>query len=676
MLLYKITGSPMTLDEGFDEKLESSPRERNRFAANIRAASGRFNERYVGAGIYMFCVDICEESAVIDAICRDPLPRETVHDFMKETNLLLHRTECGEILFGEFLDDLNVSSGNRFISRNDDILERFGLEELVARGYQKMLVCENLLEDKTKNELLAVCQKRLASESFAPEIERIALGAKNKAVAGHPVHYIFNYRGREAERALTRILLEALYAAGRIRSRRYTCVNIPSGESFAPGFYDALCRSMTGGSLVVRFEADDRSFDSDRADGMLDAVEKVCNFLHRYRNSVLTVLCLPRGAGRLKSVLYNMLGNVAVVELEEDLSDAERSVRYLKARARAAKVYPDKALTSTVAPEEHYLPDELDGIFEKWYDKKLRTSVYPQYAEAKTGNREVQKEKPKGNAYEELTAMIGLDEAKAVIQKALDHHKFGKLYGELLGEHERPSMHMVFTGSPGTAKTTVARLLARIFKDNGLLSTGVMVEVGRSDLVGKYVGWTAKIVKEKFAKAKGGVLFIDEAYSLVDDRDGSFGDEAINTIVQEMENMREDVVVIFAGYADKMERFLQKNPGLRSRIAWHVPFPDYTAEELTEISDLIAAKKGLRVTPEARARIFEAADRARATGDFGNGRYIRNLMEKARMNMTSRIVRCDPEKVDRAMLTTILPEDIELPAAPSVRPQRRIGFET
>ena len=119
-------------------------------------------------------------------------------------------------------------------------------------------------------------------------------------------------------------------------------------------------------------------------------------------------------------------------------------------------------------------------------------------------------------------------------------------------------MHMVFTGNPGTAKTTVARLLAQIMQDNGLLSRGHLVEVGRSDLVGKYVGWTAKCVKEKFKEAKGGVLFIDEAYSLLDNRAGSYGDEAINTIVQEMENHREELVVIFAGYPEKWKNLFRK----------------------------------------------------------------------------------------------------------------------
>ena len=148
------------------------------------------------------------------------------------------------------------------------------------------------------------------------------------------------------------------------------------------------------------------------------------------------------------------------------------------------------------------------------------------------------------------------------MEQALNFYKAQKLFKEKGLPDSRPAMHMVFTGNPGTAKTTVARLFAGIMKENQLLSEGRLFELGRSDLVGKYVGWTAQIVKEKFRKARGSVLFIDEAYSLLDGDSSLYGDEAINTIVQEMENCREDTVVIFAGYPREMEQFLSRNPGL------------------------------------------------------------------------------------------------------------------
>jgi SpoVK/Ycf46/Vps4 family AAA+-type ATPase len=226
------------------------------------------------------------------------------------------------------------------------------------------------------------------------------------------------------------------------------------------------------------------------------------------------------------------------------------------------------------------------------------------------------------------------------------------------------AMHMIFTGNPGSAKTTAARLFARIMKENGLLSRGDLVEVGRSDLVGRYVGWTAKIVREKFREARGSVLFIDEAYSLVDDRSGSFGDEAINTIVQEMENNRKDMAVIFAGYPDKMERFLETNPGLRSRIAYHVPFADYSPDELYEILEFFAREKEMALAPDVRDHILPIFKSAVKASDFGNGRFVRNIFEKARMNQADRLVNSDTSEVTEDDVRTLLARDFEQLSAP------------
>ena len=231
---------------------------------------------------------------------------------------------------------------------------------------------------------------------------------------------------------------------------------------------------------------------------------------------------------------------------------------------------------------------------------------------------------------------------------------------------------MIFTGNPGTAKTSVARLFAQIMKDNDVLAQGRLIECGRADLVGRYVGWTAPTIKNKFKEAEGSVLFIDEAYSLVDDRNGSYGDEAINTIVQEMENHREDVVVIFAGYPDKMEEFLNKNPGLRSRIAYHVPFDDYNVDELCSIADLISKKKGLILAEDAREKLHDVFSNALKNSDFGNGRYVRNVIEKAKMAQASRLVASDYNRINSDDVRTIVASDIEMPVTKIEKP--RFGF--
>ena len=433
-------------------------------------------------------------------------------------------------------------------------------------------------------------------------------------------------------------------------------------------------KSNAGGTVIVQYSADYGDIgDEDTADGIRDTIEKLCSYIKKYRHQVLTILCLPRECTKLKELFYEDLGTVSFVELKEEFLEGEQAGDYLKLLARDNHVRTDKKLFAKLEGNRGYLAPELRTIFDGWYNNKLKTTVYPQYKEITTVKTEVEKAKPKGDAYKELMEMIGLTEAKNVILQALNYHKAQKLFADKGMKVDRPAMHMVFTGNPGTAKTTVARLFARIMRENGLLSRGHLVEVGRGDLVGKYVGWTAQTVQKRFEQAEGGVLFIDEAYSLVDGRSGSYGDEAINTIVQEMENYRDDMVVIFAGYPDRMEEFLQKNPGLRSRIAYYVPFADYSVEELCSIAALTARKKGLHLDDQAQEKLASVFETARRQGDFGNGRYVRNILEKAKMAQATRLLTQDYESLTQKEITTLCAEDIEMPeiAAPA-RP--RIGF--
>lgn len=364
---------------------------------------------------------------------------------------------------------------------------------------------------------------------------------------------------------------------------------------------------------------------------------------------------------KVERFFYENLGNISVVELREEFVSGERAKEFLKLLAKESGIRTDNKLFEKLESEKGYLAPDLHDLYDNWYNNKLKTGVYPQYKDIVSAKREVIKAEPKGSAYDELNQMIGLDEAKKVINQALNYYKAQKLFADKGMKSDHPAMHMVFTGNPGTAKTTVARLFARIMKENNLLSKGNLIEVGRGDLVGKYVGWTAPTIQKKFREAQGSVLFIDEAYSLVDDRDGSFGDEAINTIVQEMENHRDDVVVIFAGYPDKMEGFLQKNPGLRSRIAYHVPFDDYDTAALCEIAKLIARQKGLTFTDDACDKLIGLFESVSNENDFGNGRYVRNVIEKAKMAQASRLLAMDFDSIVSDDIALITAEDIEIP---------------
>lgn len=289
-----------------------------------------------------------------------------------------------------------------------------------------------------------------------------------------------------------------------------------------------------------------------------------------------------------------------------------------------------------------------------------------------------EKQEPSGvkeeNARTELDEMIGLSSVKQVIYKALAKYKFNKLCMEKGIHQENISLHMVFTGNPGTAKTTIARLLARILKEENVLSTGVFVEVGRADLVGDHVGATALLVKKKFREAQGGILFIDEAYSLCDGYKNGFGDEAINTIVQEMENHREDVIVIFAGYSEPMQQFLNRNPGMRSRIAFQIPFEDYSTEELCEITKLMLSKKQLTITDGAMEKLKHNYEYARKNTDFGNGRYVRKILEEAEMNLAERIFSLGKVEITTEMMARIVEQDIPEATPQEVSKKIKIGF--
>lgn len=286
----------------------------------------------------------------------------------------------------------------------------------------------------------------------------------------------------------------------------------------------------------------------------------------------------------------------------------------------------------------------------------------------------LKRERKPGTAAKELEEMIGLSSVKAVIRKALANYKLNKLCVDRGIPREKATMHMVFTGNPGTAKTTVARLFAEMLKDEKVLPTGSFTEVGRADLVGSFVGSTAPLIKKRFREAKGGVLFIDEAYSLCDGRENGFGDEAINTIVQEMENHRDDVIVIFAGYPEPMENFLERNPGMKSRIAFRVQFEDYSTDELCDITRLMADKKNLTVTDGAIQKLRESYDAARKQDDYGNGRFVRKMLEEAEMNMAVRLLEAGSLDGSSDIITTI--EECDIPEAEQKKQSgtRQIGF--
>lgn len=236
--------------------------------------------------------------------------------------------------------------------------------------------------------------------------------------------------------------------------------------------------------------------------------------------------------------------------------------------------------------------------------------------------------------FAKFDALVGLATVRKLIQEIHAYAEIQRLRGRAGLKADPVVLHMVFKGNPGTGKTTVARLVGELFREIGLLSRGHLVEVERADLVGEYIGHTAQKAREQIKKAMGGVLFVDEAYSLARGGEKDFGKEAIDTLVKAMEDHRDEFVVILAGYSHEMDWFLATNPGLISRFALHVDFPDYSISELAKIAELMATERQYTLDMGAKARLSAILSSCRGRygsyGDsFGNARTVRNLIEAA-----------------------------------------------
>jgi len=239
-------------------------------------------------------------------------------------------------------------------------------------------------------------------------------------------------------------------------------------------------------------------------------------------------------------------------------------------------------------------------------------------------------------AMSELNSLIGLDGVKDQIAKLMNMHEANNIREKQNLPRIPVGLHLVFTGSPGTGKTTVSRIVAQMYQAIGLLPGGQLVEVDRSTLVAGYVGQTALKVQEAINKARGGVLFIDEAYALSADRGAGYGDEAISTLVKAMEDQRDSLAIIVAGYHEPMQEFIASNQGLKSRFQNTIPFADYKTSELLDIFKVIASGYKITLTNEVLQAVEKYFDEVKPSGDMGNARYVRNLFEKMYLNLSNR----------------------------------------
>jgi probable Rubsico expression protein CbbX len=289
----------------------------------------------------------------------------------------------------------------------------------------------------------------------------------------------------------------------------------------------------------------------------------------------------------------------------------------------------------------------------------VESDTLPQ-TEPKADLRRAYEESGVGAVLDELDReLIGLVPVKTRIREIAALLLVERARKQLGLAHEPPTLHMSFTGNPGTGKTTVALRMADILHRLGYVRRGHLVSVTRDDLVGQYIGHTAPKTKEVLKKAMGGVLFIDEAYYLYRaENERDYGQEAIEILLQVMENQRDDLVVILAGYADRMDKFFRSNPGFRSRIAHHIDFPDYGDEELLAIAGKMLSQQNYHLSPEASETLTAYIAKRRTQPHFANARSIRNALDRARLRQANRIFATANAPLSASELSEISAADI------------------
>lgn len=578
-----------------------------------------------------------------------------------------------EVTIGEFRNEISVKR----IGGLGKILEKLNLKRynsmfdpLPFRETESVPKYQKLSKAKCKARAKAI----LGSKSLYEELDRIYSKENRKEYFGHPVHYVVSAGDWGAARDICDLLLEALYSNGRLLSCRQCEFRDIRKQAYKDERYKYSLEAAEGGVVIVEMKTED---DMGRfASAFHDFTKFMGQMLEQRKKDTLFIFVEITGKFLKGSeAMSNILNKADIIRITEGSGTREDAAKYLLELARKVEFEADNISdASEYLPDaEHFSVTDIFNAYNSWYGSGLKNHVYKAYKTQKTFKPEAVRD-DHGKPYDELQSLIGLHEAKVLIDRIISANKLFKVRERMGLCTVGTSRHMLFSGSPGTAKTTVARLIAQVLKEEDILSSGRFVECGRQDLVGKYVGWTAHIVEEKFKEAQGGVLFIDEAYSLVDDS-RSYGDEAINTIIQLMENYRSDVIVIFAGYTDKMKQLLDRNEGLRSRIAFHLDFPDYSPDELTDILALMVSKRDYTIDDDALELCRGIFDDAVTYENFGNGRYVRNLLEQAMLCQADRIISGSVEReLSKEELCCLKKEDFRSLALGTKAHDSRIGF--
>ena len=554
-------------------------------------------------------------------------------------------------LNGEFITTINKFNYSTFYSlpifewaKNNKYLNTFRTCDQNANKY-------DFSAPINKTELKSMA-KLISSELFH-EINRIYKCNPENNYIGNPYNYIIE--GLDSNEEAACILTTALKYSNRVLSKTlYYQGNLDRMSDVIDNFQKNTLIS----GRQISYEEDETTDECFSNTGRVS----IHDIVHKMRmNESVTIIIT--GSSSETDMLLNKLrcfGYYNMIVIKSERLSYKQARQFAKKYAKSIGIPEDKMkdLMEYIFPfkddkekkyQKIYLKDQIDTY------KYTRVQLFNVYQVYKDVLLQTQSNISDTNSMFkfDLDYLIGLKGIKDYVNKIVNTFKFyHRMSMEGLYESEIRSRHMVFTGNPGTAKTTVARSIYGKLRNEGII-TGRFVECGRADLIGKYVGWTAIQVRQKFTEAAGGILFIDEAYSLVADGN-DYGKEAIATIIQEMESRAYDTIVIFAGYPKEMKGFIDSNPGLKSRINFYVDFPDYSLDELVDILKFMGRDQKLEFADDALETSRETIKKFMNGSNFGNGRFIRNYLDKVLMNHASRLMSKTPSIKE---LITVTAED-------------------
>lgn len=583
-----------------------------------------------------------------------------------------------------YLDIGDYLSYSRRKKYNLELVENAGFSRYDdVPVYWKLRKCA--LEVKNKQCAEAMAEKLMANQSMFDELDRIFDPLNTNDFRGVPVHYQLTVENMQAADKYIDLLVASLYSKNRILHNQIAyCRLRPKKGHFGKYTNDTVCQLMDsyyGGVVVLEMDEGELVGDLKYKDTGT-TMDFFNDKIKKHHNNIVFIF-LKRNVQDNDIYEYDRDDEVRlkIIQIDEGCGDRKRAAKLLRNMALAsdyAQYVKDEDFAVYLPDSKQITYSDVCKAFQYWKENILTGKAYSSYQNVGIYNAQKRgDEHLNADPYVELQEMVGLQKAKSVIDDILMGQELRNIRKERGLDADRGAHHILFTGNPGSAKTSVARLIARILYDRKVIKKPHLVECGRGDIIAQYVGHTAQKVHKLFVKAMGGVLFIDEAYSLVDDRRGSFGDEAIATIVQEMENFRSDIIVIFAGYKKPMEKFLRVNEGLRSRIGFHIDFPDYNADELTAIIKLMASKQNYVISGKAIERCHEIFAQAVQNEEFGNGRFARNLLEQAILHQARRLLsghKKSPKALSDKALSKLELEDFDVNAVEQYKKQGRLGI--